>query len=118
MGHGTWMTMTDKERDKIYGAYQRVVAEISLWLKKDESYGGSLRLLKINVNGDHAEALLMHSPSFLELLLKLSLVRRGDAWQLVEITQADSGLEVVAESLQPSIKEILQKRNGKNGHGP
>src|SRR5260370_4632730 len=60
----------------------------------------------------------MHSPSFLELLLKLSLVGAGRAGGLVKITQADSGLKVVAESLQPSIKEILQQRNGKNGHGP
>ena len=117
MGVGTWSAMTDKERDQVSGNYQRVVSDISLWLRKDASTSGGLRLLKITVNGERAEALLMHSPAFDDLLLKLSLVRRGEAWQLVEIAQADSRLKIVAESLQPTIREILERRNGKNDPG-
>jgi tetratricopeptide (TPR) repeat protein len=118
MGPGTWSAMTDKEHDQISGPYRRVVSDISLWLKKEESYSGGLRLLKVNVNGDRAEALVMHSPAFREVLLKLILVRRGDAWLLVEIAQADTGLKLVSESLQPAIKEILARRKGENGNKP
>lgn len=117
MGQGTWSAMTEKERDQITGPYRRVITGISLWLRKEGSESGGLRVLKSTVNGDRAEALLMHSPAFDDVLLKLSLVRRGDGWQVVEIAQADSGLKVVAETLQPSIKGILESRNGKNISG-
>lgn len=118
MGPGSWSAMTDKEHDQISGSYRRVVNDISSWLKKEESYSGGLRLLKVNVKGDRAEALAIHSSTLDEVLLKLSLVRRGDAWLLVEIAQADTGLKVISESLQPSIKEILARRKGENGNKP
>ena len=110
MGAGSWLAMNDAERDQMSAAYQRVVNEILSFKKKEED--GELRLLAIKDSGNRAQALLMQSLAGDELLLKLSLVRREGAWLLAEIVQTDTGLKVIADTLQPTIKEIVERRSG------
>jgi len=60
-----------------------------------------------------AEATAMFTEAFADDFLKLVLVKRGDAWVLVEVAEVDTGLKMISENLQPTINEIHDRRNGK-----
>jgi tetratricopeptide (TPR) repeat protein len=113
MGQGSWATLTDAEREQALLAYQRVIAEISSGFKADGEGGGELRFSAVKSTGDQAQAVLMQSQAFGDMLLKVNLVRREGAWLLSEIVQADTGLNIIGEFMQPAIKEIAERRTGK-----
>lgn len=110
MGQGTWTGLTDAERDRVSAAYQRLPGQISAWLKPDKDSGGAMRVLSVKVGGDRAQALLGVTEP--ESLVKISLVRRDGPWLITEITVPDTALRFMAEYLQPSIRDVLERRNG------
>jgi tetratricopeptide (TPR) repeat protein len=117
MGPGAWTAMTDKERDQMSGAYTRVLTTLTRRLSGDNSRPRP-RLLKLQVAGDRAEARVMSTIGFEDDYLKLTLVKRGTAWTIAEVTEIDSGLKMIAENLQPTLNEIRDRRSGKpNGPG-
>jgi len=113
MGAGAWTAMTDKERDRMSGAYGRVLQVLTHRFGVDREFRLAPRLLKIKVNGDRAEARVMSTGSLENDYLKLTLVKRGSAWMVAEVTEIDSGLKLIAENLQPTLTEIRDRRSGK-----
>jgi tetratricopeptide (TPR) repeat protein len=113
MGAGTWTAMTDKEREQISGAHTRVLRTLTQRLRGPGSPAFGMRLLKINVNGDRAEARVMSAARYDDDYLKLTMVKRGPAWMITEVTEVDSGLKIIGENLQPVLTEIRDRRNGK-----
>ena len=83
------------------------------WLSSNGKAESSLRLLKAQATENRAEATAMFTEAFADDFLKLVLVKRGDAWVLVEVTEVDTGLKMISENLQPTINEIRDRRNGK-----
>jgi tetratricopeptide (TPR) repeat protein len=117
MGPGAWAAMSESEKTKISGVHRQTINGISSWLKKDSDYSGGLRLLKLNLAADHAEALFMLEKNFEDVLVKFRLVRRGQAWFLTEILQADNGLKFVSESFQPALQRIQAQRKNDSVSG-
>jgi tetratricopeptide (TPR) repeat protein len=70
-------------------------------------------VLKLDINGERAEARVMSTTSFEEDYLKLTMVKRGAAWTMTEVTEIDSGLKMIAENLQATQAEIRDRRTGK-----
>lgn len=112
MGPGSWATLTDSERDQISGPFRRVVTRFASNFRKNQPFGAGLRLLKVNRDGNRAEALAMHSANFQESLLKFLMVRHEGAWMLREILEVDTGLRMIAENLEPTIYELRGRRSG------
>ncbi|HEX6187168.1 MAG TPA: transglutaminase domain-containing protein [Pyrinomonadaceae bacterium] len=112
MGPGTWATLTESERDQISGPFRRVVSGFASNFRKSQPFGVGLRLLKVNRDGNRAEALVMHSANFQESLLKFLMVRQEDGWMLREILDVDTGLRTIAENLEPAIYELRGRRSG------
>jgi tetratricopeptide (TPR) repeat protein len=112
MGPGTWATLTDSERDQLSGPFRRVVTGFASNFRKNQPFDGGLRLLKVNRDGNRAEALAMHSANFRESLLKFLMVRHEGAWMLREILEVDTGLRMIAENLEPTIYELRGRRSG------
>ena len=113
MGAGAWSKMNDRERDQMSSAYRRVLYEIVEGYGKDESSFATprMRLLHLEEKGETAEATCLLGP--FELMLKLRLVRRNDAWYLVEILQSDTYLHAASEVLRSTITNIESARAGK-----
>jgi tetratricopeptide (TPR) repeat protein len=59
----------------------------------------------------------MSTAPFGDDYLKVTLVKRGSAWAIAEVTELDSGLKMIAENLQPAVTEIRDRRSGKSA-GP
>ncbi|MGH9428259.1 MAG: transglutaminase domain-containing protein, partial [Terriglobia bacterium] len=116
VGLGTWDSLSDSERDVMSSAYRRLLLEISIGFRKEADQPSDLRLLKVKESGEKAEAVLIHR-GFDELLVKFSLVNRNGAWFLTEILQTDTDLHIISETLQPTIKTILDRRNNKSARG-
>jgi tetratricopeptide (TPR) repeat protein len=69
------------------------------------------RVLKLNLQGEKAEALLL-TPVYTEGLIKLDLIRKDGTWFVSELRQEDFDYNVVTESLRPTISLIQAKRKG------
>jgi len=113
MGADAWSKMNDRERDQMSSAYRRVLYEIVAGYGKDEPASAPpprMRLLHLEEKSDTAEATCLHGP--FELMLKLRLVRRNNAWYLVEILQSDTYLHTASETLRPAITNIERARAG------
>lgn len=110
MGNGAWSGMNEAEHEQMWSAYRRLLSEIV------GSYGGNgsvynkLRLLHREEKDNVAHVTAVLGPS--DLLLKLRLVRRNDAWSLVELVQSDMAFRTVYETLQPFIATIERTRSG------
>lgn len=109
MGKGGWSGLSEQERDQVFSAYRRTVQEILVGYGKPD-LPGSLHLLHLEEKSDRAEVLCLWMG---DMLLKLQLVRRDDAWHLVEIVQADTELHIAAGTLGPTIQSIQDNRAGK-----
>jgi tetratricopeptide (TPR) repeat protein len=116
VGLGTWDSLSAPERDVMSSAYRRLLLEISIGFRKEATEAQDLRLLKVKESGERAEAVVLE-PGFDEPLVKLTFVQRNGAWFLTEILQADTDLHIVSETLQPTIKTILDRRNNKSARG-
>jgi len=116
VGSGAWDSLSDSERDVMSLAYRRVLMEISAGFREEKNESRELRLLKVKENGDKGEAILIDSGEN-TLLVKFSLVNRNGAWFLTEILQTDTDLHIISETLQPTIKTILNRRNNKSARG-
>lgn len=115
MGAGTWVKMSDAERDQMSSAYRRALREII------DGYGSKsgwfkMRLLHLEEKDNAAEAICVIGPY--ELLLKLRLIRRDGVWYLAEILQNDANFHTVAEAVQPTITAIENARAGRKGIVP
>ena len=112
MGAEAWSKMKDREREQMSTAYRRLLFEIVSGYGPDESSPTpqKMRLLHLEEKGDTAEATCLLESS--ELMLKLRLVRRNDAWYLVEIVQSDSHFHTASEALRPAITTIERERAG------
>jgi tetratricopeptide (TPR) repeat protein len=118
MGAGTWSAMSDRERDQMSGSYTRVVNSLAQRLSSTRPRVASSRFLKIDVLGDRAEALVMSTAAdYTEDLLRLTLVKRGEPWTLVEVLEVDTGLKMVSENLQPTINDLRAHRSGNQSPG-
>ena len=109
MGPGGWEKLSEPEREQLWSGYRRVIREV-LAYGKEHLNTKRFRLVHFEEKGDTAEALCVTRPN--ELLLKLRLVRRHDIWHLVEISQSDSALATVAETLRPVWRAIEKARVG------
>ena len=101
--------MNESEREQMWSAYRRVLFEMITALaihRRSISYD----LLHVEEKGDVANLTCLVSTS--NLLIKIRLVRRNDAWYLAEILQTDVGLRVFYETLQPIIASIEKARAG------
>ena len=98
-------------------AYRRLLFEIVTGYGPDKSSPTpqKMRLLHLEEKGETAEAASLLESS--ELMLKLRLVRRSDAWYLVEIVQSDSHFHTSSESLRPAITAIERARAGQKATG-
>lgn len=109
MGSGAWAKLNDSEREQMWSAYRRVLAEIisgynpELGIKR-------IRVLHVEEKGDTAEAICLSEP--VEMLVKFRFVRRNNVWYLVEMMQTDSGFAFVSEILRPAISTIEKTRAG------
>jgi Flp pilus assembly protein TadD len=80
--------------------------------RNEEEGAGEWRLLKLKEDGDRADVVVIQ-PGLNEVLIKLKLVRRNGSWFLTEVLQADVDLNIISETLQPTIKTILYRRTDK-----
>lgn len=118
MGAGAWDAMTDKEREQFSGMQRNLFYSLSNVLEGDEGDETALRVLKTNIDGDRAEVWTMASWSdATERLVKFKLVRKGDAWMLQEIVQADDEFNMIAEVLHPAVQLIIEQRKGNPRRG-
>jgi tetratricopeptide (TPR) repeat protein len=115
MGHGAWSKMNEAEHEQMWSAYRRLLAEIVGAYRGDGSVYSKLRLLHHEEKDNVAHVTALLGPS--DVLLKLRLVRRNDAWSLVEIVESDMAFRTVYETLQPSIASIEKTRSGQKA-GP
>lgn len=115
MGKGSWAAMNDAEREQMTSAYRRIVMEVVALFRGSGKSPGSVRVLRVNENGDSAEALLMLSAGIGEFFEKMTFAKTGGGWYLVEVLEADTGLKIVSDMLKPAIWQINERRNGKNG---
>lgn len=108
MGQGSWSKMNDREKEKMWSAYRRMIEEIVT------GYGSALdkklRLLHLEEKENEAEVTCLLYPA--DSLLKLKLVRRNDLWSLVEVQKSDTGLYTVADTFQTTIASIEKVRAG------
>jgi tetratricopeptide (TPR) repeat protein len=111
MGAGSWLAMTDRERDQMSSAYRRLVSELTLAFRRAPSYNSRVRLVSVTQSGDRASALAVSSYA---TLVRFTLARRAGVWTLIDIVYPDSGYRAVSESLQPVIQTILTARAGKH----
>ena len=110
MGAGAWEKLNDGEREQMWSTYRRVLTEIVVGYGRSEFGKPSMRLLHLTDKGDTAEAICVWYPN--ELLVKLRFLRRNDVWHLVEVVQADTGLEIAAEHLRTTVTAIEKVRAG------
>jgi tetratricopeptide (TPR) repeat protein len=110
MGAGAWTKLSDSEREQMWSTYRRLLAEIIIGYGKTEFGKPHMRLLHVAEKGDAAEAICIWGP--VELLVKLRFVRRNDVWHLIEVVQADTGLAIAAEAMQPTVAAIEKVRAG------
>ncbi|HEU4508771.1 MAG TPA: transglutaminase domain-containing protein [Pyrinomonadaceae bacterium] len=106
MAPGTWAKMNEREREQMSSAYRRLLNEIG-GFKHPSS---KIRLVHLQENGDHAEAICISGLT--DMMLRLQLIRRNDVWYLKEVIQADDSYHVAAETLRPSIDLIQKARAG------
>jgi tetratricopeptide (TPR) repeat protein len=114
-GFGTWDSLSDSERDAMSSAYHRVLLEIS-GFRKEGTKGERWRLLSVKQRGERAEAVVLE-PGLGDSLVKLTFLQRNGAWFLSEMIQADTDLHIISETLQPTIKTILERRKNKSARG-
>jgi len=114
---GPWETLSDTERDLMTTSFRRVIESISSEFSKAATGASRLRLLAVKEDGEKAEAFVFQ-PGFAQELLKFYFVRRNRAWYLQEILRTDSGLYLIAEALQPTIKNLVERRTNKSARLP
>lgn len=112
MGAEAWSKMTDREREQMSTAYRRLLYEIVSGYGPDATSPTpqTMRLLHLEEKGETAEATCLDESD--DLIYKLRLVRRNDAWYLVEILQTDTHLHTSSETLRPTITTIERARAG------
>jgi tetratricopeptide (TPR) repeat protein len=110
MGQGTWSKMNDREKEKMWSAYRRVIEEIVSGYGDSYSTDHKLRVLHLDEKGNEAKATCLLYPS--DLLLKLRFVRRNELWYLVEVQQSDTALYTASDTLQTTIAAIQKLRAG------
>jgi tetratricopeptide (TPR) repeat protein len=110
MGQGAWSKLNDREKEKMWSAYRRMVEEIVSGYGNSYSTYHKLRVVHLEENGNEAEATCLLYPR--DSLLKLRLVRRNDLWYLVEIEQSDTDLSTASDTLQTTIGMIEKVRGG------
>lgn len=109
MGAGAWAKLNDSEREQMWSAYRRVLAEIMTGYNPELGIK-RIRVLHVEEKGDTAEAICLSEP--VEMLVKFRFVRRNDVWHLVEVLQTDSGFAFVSEIFRPTISTIEKTRAG------
>ena len=112
-GFATWDSLSDTERELMSSGYRRLLNEINGSFRSEADPVHDFRLLQVRENGDTAEAVAIE-PDYEDVLLKFYFVRRNDAWFLTEILQADYSYHIIAETLQPTIRTILDRRSNKS----
>ena len=115
MGQGAWAKMNDREKEKMWSAYRRMIEEITAY---GNSYSSNkkLRLLHLEEKANEAEATCLLAPS--DTLLKLRLVRRNELWSLVEVQQSYADLYTVSDTFQTTIANIEKVRAGQKASPP
>lgn len=112
-GFATWDSLSDAEREAMSSGYRRLLNEISGSFRSEADPVYDFRLLQVRENGDTAEAVAIE-PAYEDVLLKLYFVRRNDAWFLTEIVVTDDDYHLIAETLRPTIRTILERRSNKS----
>jgi tetratricopeptide (TPR) repeat protein len=107
---GTWAGMSPAERNQVYSSFRRLVAELPSTFVDQVDWGAGPRVLKVRNLGDSAEALVIQG--FGEMLVRIQLVRRGEAWFLREMTFDDLCYGNIVETLRPTLRVLEAKRKG------
>jgi tetratricopeptide (TPR) repeat protein len=110
MGQGAWSKMSDREKDKMWSAYRRTIAEIVTGYGNSYSADKKLRLLHLEEKENEAEATCLLYPS--DVVLKLRFVQRNELWSLVEVQQSDTGLYTISDTFQTTMGAIEKVRAG------
>lgn len=116
-GIATWDSLSDTERELMSSGYRRLLGELSGTFRAEADEVHDFRLLQVKENGDTAVAVVIE-PSYQDVLLKLYFVRRNDAWFLTEILLTDEDYHIIAETLQPTIRTMLNRRSNKSTRSP
>ncbi|HKV32792.1 MAG TPA: transglutaminase domain-containing protein [Pyrinomonadaceae bacterium] len=109
MGSGAWAKLNDSEREQMWSAYRRALAEIMAGYNPELGIK-RIRVLHVEEKGDTAEATCLSEP--VEMLVKFRFVRRNDVWYFVEMMQTDSGFAFVSEIIRPAVSTIEKTRAG------
>lgn len=113
VGSGSWAQINDSEREQMWNAYRRLVAEITGGFRKSDFLGKPMRTLKVDQDGDKAVALVIQSDIFGDSIAKFHFIRRGEAWMLKEITRPDTDFHIISESFKSSVAAMRDKKAGR-----
>jgi Tfp pilus assembly protein PilF len=109
MGKGAWAGMSSAERDQVYSELRRLVLELRL-VFTDQSGPGGPRVLRVTQDGERAEALFM--TRWQGGMMRLKLIRKGEAWFVQELRYEDEAYNVLSEALRPTLVVLRAKRDG------
>jgi Flp pilus assembly protein TadD len=118
MGAGAWAKLSESEREQMWSAHHRMLAEIIFGYHDGEPDLLStqrIRVLHVEEKGDSAEAICLSEP--FDMLVKFRFLRRNEVWYLVDIVQADTGFAVAGEVFPPAVAAIEKSRAGQKTTG-
>jgi Flp pilus assembly protein TadD len=109
MGKGAWAGMSSAERDQVYSELRRLVMELRFVFTGQPGLGGP-RVLRVTQEGERAEALFMTGLGV--RMMRLKLIRKGEAWFVQELRFEDEAYNVLSEALRPAVLVLRAKRDG------
>ena len=114
LGKDAWEKLDERWRAQFLATVPRLAYQLQEFFQDSgiADDKAEAHVLKCRQHGDAAEVILTVSPDFGESFVKLTLMRRGQIWALVDLTEVDTGFHVVKENLGPTIDAINAHRTG------
>lgn len=98
LGENSLVNLTEKQRASVVSSFERVLAKELKKLK------GEIKILKSEVKSQEANIFALDNEN---RFLDFHLVKRGEAWYIVEIKNNDYGLPIFADTVKSVIEERL-----------
>lgn len=98
LGANSLIKLTEKQRASVVSSFERVLAKELKKLK------GAVKILKSEVKSQEANIFALDNEN---RFLDFHLVKRGEAWYIIEIKNNDYGLLIFADTLKSAIEERL-----------
>ncbi|MFY9225459.1 MAG: transglutaminase domain-containing protein [Blastocatellia bacterium] len=98
LGANSLINLTEKQRASVVSSFERVLAKELKKLK------GSIKILRSEVKNQEANIFALDNEN---RFLDFHLVKRGEAWYIVEIKNNDYGLAIFDDTLKSAIEERL-----------